>query len=166
MENSDITKDLLLKLTHLMHDAEKELCIALPKMKTLATAADIKEFINEAVEEQFKQYERFEIILALLKENSEEMTQTATNNPNSGQPDLAESWGGDGLSDNTMITLQQTHILHLIEMNETAVLCATALGYAEITRILKRSLLAEKGMIQKLKLLKKVHTCNEAPQPC
>lgn len=165
MENSDITKDLLLKLTHLMHDAEKELCIALPKMKTLATAADIKEFITEAVEEQFKQHERFEIILALLKENSEEMAKDDTDAPNSGQ-NLTVSWSSGELSDNTMISLQQTHILRLIEMNETAVLCATALGYPEITRILKRSLLAEKGMIQKLKLLKKIHTCNEEPQPC
>lgn len=157
MDKINSLKDMFLQLTRSMHDAEKVLNKTLPKMRARAVADDLKAFIDEEAEEKRSQQARLEGMFALLKESPEGVSDNVVRYLNNAKKALVEKYGNNELSDIMMIVLNRAMTIHLINTFQTAISCAINLGYGEITRILRRSLLAEKEIENKLRILEESH---------
>jgi ferritin-like metal-binding protein YciE len=157
MDKIDSLKDMFLQLTRSIHDAEKVLNRTLPKMKAKAVAKDLKAFIDEGAEQKRDQQARLEGMFALLKESPEGVPDNIVQYLSDAKKELVEKCGNSELSDIMMIVLNRAITIHLINTYQTAISCARNLRNSEITRILKRSLLAEKGIEKKLRILEESH---------
>lgn len=154
MDKSTTTKDLLLELVRSLHWAEKELYETLPKLKPKIITSDLKKFIEKETEEKKTQQDRLEIILALLKEEPSGISASVGRHLKNIQ---REQKNAGKISDSLMIILNHAITVYLINMHQKAICCSAALGYKEVTRILRRSLHTEMGMAEKLRSLENRH---------
>lgn len=155
-------RDMMLQQIRTLYDADKVIYESLPQLKEKASAPDLREFIDEEIEEKLRQRHRMEIIFSILKEETEGEYDGVMRSMAKHQKQLTNQCVDSDLSDTMMIITGRAMATHQINGYQTAVTCAVCVGYPDITRLLRRALREEKGIEKRLGLLEEIHLHAEA----
>lgn len=155
-------KDVMLQQIRSLYDADRTIYNSLPLLREKAFSQELKEFIDEEIEEKLRQQHRMEIIFTILKEDTEGQIDDVMRCMAKSQKRLTSQCTGSELSDTMMIITGRAMATHQINGYQTAVTCAVSVGYPDITRLLRRALREEKGIEKKLGLLEELHLNSES----
>ncbi|MBL6448851.1 DUF892 family protein [Fulvivirga sp. 29W222] len=154
-------KDMMLQQIRSLYDADRTIYKSLPLLKEKAYSNDLKELIDEEIEEKLRQQHRMEIIFTILKEDTEGQIDDVMRCMTKSQRKLTNQCTETELSDTMMIITGRAMATHQINGYQTAITCAVSAGCPDITRLLRRALREEKGMEKKLGLLEEMHLQSE-----